>query len=335
MAGFPCGWRAPISRPAGRRPRPRASCRSWTSRRASRPGPRPRTCSAAARPKPGLPCGASSRSALVGTWTTAPFAPLLRLAAARLGLALTIHETDFGQYFNATLDPRSPLLARGLDVADPRARPARAGDPSLHRNAGGRRRGRGRSLVGSVVGGAPGGGADHHPARLRDAGQRSARPLRHRPRRRAAQRRRRDQPRPRPPGRRAGRGLRQRRDARRSRLGSAYLVRRPRLVHGQDAARARRPAASGPPHRGGAGGAARPVPALRGARPRQHALGRGDRRRRHRGHPARRRHRRRGVRRLPAGAEGTGRPRHRAGGLLQERSRGGACDRSGSTPRWC
>jgi FkbH-like protein len=56
------------------------------------------------------------RVGLVGTWTTSAFAPLLRLAAARLGLALEIHEPDFGQYFNATLDPGSDLLARDLDA---------------------------------------------------------------------------------------------------------------------------------------------------------------------------------------------------------------------------
>jgi FkbH-like protein len=54
--------------------------------------------------------------ALVGTWTTNAFAPLLRLAAARLGLALTIRQPDFGQYFNATLDPGSALLAGNLDA---------------------------------------------------------------------------------------------------------------------------------------------------------------------------------------------------------------------------
>jgi FkbH-like protein len=53
---------------------------------------------------------------LVGTWTTAPFAPLLRLAGARLGLELEIREPDFGQYFNATLDPGSALYAGGLDA---------------------------------------------------------------------------------------------------------------------------------------------------------------------------------------------------------------------------
>ncbi len=54
--------------------------------------------------------------ALVGTWTTQTFAPLLRLAAARLGIALTLHEPEFGQYFNATLDPGSKLHARPLDA---------------------------------------------------------------------------------------------------------------------------------------------------------------------------------------------------------------------------
>ena len=53
---------------------------------------------------------------LVGTWTTGAFAPLLRLAAARLGLDLEIREPDFGQYFNATLDPGSALYAGGLDA---------------------------------------------------------------------------------------------------------------------------------------------------------------------------------------------------------------------------
>jgi FkbH-like protein len=53
---------------------------------------------------------------LVGTWTTSTFAPLLRLAAAPLGLALTVHQTDFGQYFNETLDPGSPLLSGRLDA---------------------------------------------------------------------------------------------------------------------------------------------------------------------------------------------------------------------------
>lgn len=56
------------------------------------------------------------RVALVGTWTTRTFGALLRLAAARLGLALEIEEPDFGQYFNATLDPGSPLHASRPDV---------------------------------------------------------------------------------------------------------------------------------------------------------------------------------------------------------------------------
>lgn len=56
------------------------------------------------------------RAGLVGTWTTTTFAPLLRLAAARLGIALEIVEPDFGQYFNATLDPGSALLNPAPDL---------------------------------------------------------------------------------------------------------------------------------------------------------------------------------------------------------------------------
>lgn len=56
------------------------------------------------------------RVGLVGTWTTSTFAPLLRLAAARLGIVLTIHEPSFGQYFTETLDPYSALHAEKLDA---------------------------------------------------------------------------------------------------------------------------------------------------------------------------------------------------------------------------
>jgi len=56
------------------------------------------------------------RAGVVGTWTTNTFSPLLRLAAARHGIALDIREPAFGQYFNATLDPSSELLADPPDV---------------------------------------------------------------------------------------------------------------------------------------------------------------------------------------------------------------------------
>ena len=58
----------------------------------------------------------SLKVGLVSTWTTKAFAPLLRLAAARSGLALEIFEPDFGQYFNETLNPAAELHARGCDV---------------------------------------------------------------------------------------------------------------------------------------------------------------------------------------------------------------------------
>ncbi len=47
------------------------------------------------------------RLSLAATWTTASFVPLLRFAAARLGIVLDIRESDFGQYFFDTLDPGS------------------------------------------------------------------------------------------------------------------------------------------------------------------------------------------------------------------------------------
>jgi hypothetical protein len=56
------------------------------------------------------------RAGLVGTWTTDTFAPLLRLAAARHGIALEIAQPPFGQYFNATLDPASELLRAAPDL---------------------------------------------------------------------------------------------------------------------------------------------------------------------------------------------------------------------------
>ena len=43
-------------------------------------------------------------------------APLLRLAAARHGIALEIAQPPFGQYFNATLDPASELLRAAPDL---------------------------------------------------------------------------------------------------------------------------------------------------------------------------------------------------------------------------
>lgn len=51
------------------------------------------------------------RLAVVGTWTTNAFVPLLQLAAARLGLALEVYEAAFDQYFPETLNPTSALHA--------------------------------------------------------------------------------------------------------------------------------------------------------------------------------------------------------------------------------
>lgn len=53
---------------------------------------------------------------IVGTWTTSTFVQLFQLAAARVGLFATVYETGFGQYFNETLDPFSPLFREKLDA---------------------------------------------------------------------------------------------------------------------------------------------------------------------------------------------------------------------------
>ena len=56
------------------------------------------------------------RVGLVSTWMTGTFAPLLRLACARHGIALNLYEPPFGQYFNETLDPASSLYGATLDA---------------------------------------------------------------------------------------------------------------------------------------------------------------------------------------------------------------------------
>lgn len=48
-----------------------------------------------------------ARIAVLGSSTTAHFVPLLRLAAARYGIALEIHEAAYGQYQQELLDPNS------------------------------------------------------------------------------------------------------------------------------------------------------------------------------------------------------------------------------------
>lgn len=56
------------------------------------------------------------RVALVSTWTTKTYVPLLVLAAARCGLHIEIREADYGQYFVEALSGRSALLEWQPDV---------------------------------------------------------------------------------------------------------------------------------------------------------------------------------------------------------------------------
>lgn len=56
------------------------------------------------------------RVAVLATWNTTEFCQLLALAAARCGIAVTVLEPPFGQYFNQTLDAQSELYAQACDV---------------------------------------------------------------------------------------------------------------------------------------------------------------------------------------------------------------------------
>lgn len=56
------------------------------------------------------------RSVVLGTWNTSEFSRFFRLAAARCGIAVSVTEPPFGQYFNFALDPGSALYTEGPDV---------------------------------------------------------------------------------------------------------------------------------------------------------------------------------------------------------------------------
>jgi predicted enzyme involved in methoxymalonyl-ACP biosynthesis len=53
---------------------------------------------------------------VLSTWNTSEFARFLRLAAARCGIAASVIETPYGQYFNFPLDPASKLYELEPDV---------------------------------------------------------------------------------------------------------------------------------------------------------------------------------------------------------------------------
>lgn len=63
-----------------------------------------------------LPYKRSLRAALVSTWTTDMFAPVLTLAAARRDIHLDLYQAPFGQYFQEVLDPLSALHAADPEV---------------------------------------------------------------------------------------------------------------------------------------------------------------------------------------------------------------------------
>ncbi len=58
----------------------------------------------------------SAKIALVSSFTTTQFCPLLRLAAARLGIQIDLYESHYGQYQQDIIDPGSRLYAFGPDI---------------------------------------------------------------------------------------------------------------------------------------------------------------------------------------------------------------------------
>jgi FkbH-like protein len=57
----------------------------------------------------------SAKVALLGSYTTTQLGPMLRFAAARLGISVDLYESHFGQYQQDIIDPKSGLYAFGPD----------------------------------------------------------------------------------------------------------------------------------------------------------------------------------------------------------------------------
>ena len=53
----------------------------------------------------------TARLALLGSYTTTQLAPMLQLAAMRIGVKLDVYESDYGQYRQEIIDPQSRLAA--------------------------------------------------------------------------------------------------------------------------------------------------------------------------------------------------------------------------------
>lgn len=64
----------------------------------------------------GWPVLRSTRVAMLSSYTTTQLSPLLRLAAAKLGIRIDLYESHYGQYQQDIIDPGSQLYAFGPDV---------------------------------------------------------------------------------------------------------------------------------------------------------------------------------------------------------------------------
>ena len=58
----------------------------------------------------------SAKVALLGSYTTTQLAAMLCLAANKLGIAVDLYESSYGQYQQDIIDPRSGLYAFGPDI---------------------------------------------------------------------------------------------------------------------------------------------------------------------------------------------------------------------------
>ena len=78
----------------------------------------------------------SVRLALAGSYTTTQLVPMLRIAAARIGIALDVTEGAYNQYRQDLLEPASPLYASAPDVVLIAADEREVGLPALAERPG-------------------------------------------------------------------------------------------------------------------------------------------------------------------------------------------------------
>ena len=262
------------------------------------------------------------RIALLADCATQHLADITRAIAARNNVQAEVYEGNYDGVDLEILDPNSALYAFNPQyvVILLSSEKLKAHLYASQRPAGVRRRNNRQAgeFVGRVPGPKPG---DDHSEHIRAAERASLRQLRIEGRRF----RRLDLHRDQLPARRQSSRVQERPFERRRfprRVGRPdAMVRRPDVEHGEDALPSRASSASCPIAARHCARGLRHVREMRGPRPRQHAVGRRDRRRWSRGHCARRVRRGRSVRRVPDVHSRTETARNHSRGGQQERAR--------------